>query len=77
MTFVPGFYVPCDDNGEPLGQWADWESNTQPSFRVYCVNCETIIDMAGDREQDPCKGSPGAGKQLGASKQSDTTQQPG
>lgn len=36
---MAAFWVSLDKNGEPEGQWRDWESNSEITEKRICSTC--------------------------------------
>jgi hypothetical protein len=54
---MESFWVPIDDEGQMLGQWCDYSSETEVGDKRLCYNCghEFEIDDEENQEEEPDK----------------------
>ena len=39
------FLVSLDKDGNPVGQWSDYESSTELTYTRYCGDCDQTFDL--------------------------------
>jgi len=42
---MEAFWVPLGEDGEPDGEWVDWESSTEVGDKRLCGRCQTEFEI--------------------------------
>ena len=51
LGLFAAFWVKLDSAGEPIGQWRDWQSETEITEKRTCLRCDHEFEIGGADEK--------------------------